>query len=242
MSGTFLCPNTCGFRKIVALELSKEIGKSLPRAHGKGNSKYKARVLQEQYRQFKSFFEPVSGNFDIDYKQFTKKLPSLKDAVSKWSRVKLAEKKKYLETFSRANWVKLSESRKREHTFANCKSCSLRHADVQAIFPVKSAVLKAKTLANPVFVAHDESERKGTGNILKPTQQLIKDTAKAIYDKVAPAFQKQCGVPLSEGLSKVTDMNLQYKTANDRRKDRRYHYSQVKINIENQMSETAFNR
>ena len=138
--------------------------------------------------------------------------------------------------------MKLSEPRKREHTFANCKSCSLRYADVQAIFPVRSAVLKGKALANPVFVAHDESQQKSTGNILKPTQQLIKDSAKAIYDKVAPAFQKQYGVPLSEGLSKVTHLNLQYKTANDRRKDRRYHYSQVKINIENQMSETAFDR
>ena len=73
-------------------------------------------------------------------------------------------------------------------------------------------------------------------------QQLLKDTAKAIHDKVAPTFQKQYGVPLSEGLSKVTDLRLQHKLANDRRKDRRYHYSLVKINIENQMSETAFDR
>ena len=44
---------------------------------------------------------------------------------------------------------------------------------------------------------------------LKPTQQEIKDTAKAIYDKVAPAFQIPYGVSLSERLTKVTDLNLQ---------------------------------
>ena len=46
ISGIFLCPNNfCGFAKIAALVLSKEIGKSLPRAHAEDNSKYKARVI-----------------------------------------------------------------------------------------------------------------------------------------------------------------------------------------------------
>ena len=38
MAGTFLCPNTCGFGKIVALELSRKVGNSLPREKGEGNT------------------------------------------------------------------------------------------------------------------------------------------------------------------------------------------------------------
>ena len=78
------------------------------------------------------------------------------------------------------------------------------------MFLIRSAVLKSRAPAYPVFVAHNESQLKRTGNVgLTPTQQEIKDTAKTIYDKVAPAFQKPYGVSLSERLTKVTDLNLQ---------------------------------
>ena len=59
--------------------------------------------------------------------------------------------------------------------------------------------------------------------------------------KVAPAFQKQYDVSLSEGLIQVRDLNLQQKTKNTGERTDGNHYSQVK-NIENQMNETAFDR
>ena len=127
MAGTFLCPNTCGFGKIVALELSRKVGNSLPREKGEGNTKYHARLLQEQYNQFKSFFNVVEENFDIDFRKFTKKLPSLRDAINKWNYRK-AEEKTYLDTFSCANCQKLPDTRKRSTPFQTAR---VQHYDMQ---------------------------------------------------------------------------------------------------------------
>lgn len=239
MAGTFLCPNTCGFGKILALELSREAGNSLLREKGESNTKFRARILQEQYRQFKSVFSIVEDNFNLDFHKFTKKLPSLRDAINKWNYRKVEEKKKYLTTFSRANWEKLPDARKKEHSFSNCKSCALRYADIQAVFPVKSAVLKGKALKNPVFSATNEANKVGicNGRVLKPSQKEIRNTAKAIYEKVSPIFEKRYNVSLAEALSKVPDLDLQHKTTNERRKERRHHYRESKHNIENQMAE-----
>ena len=80
----------------MALELSRKVGNSLPREKGEGNTKYHARLLQEQYKQFKCVFNVVEENFDVDFRKFTKKLPSLRDAVNKWNYRKAEEKKTYL--------------------------------------------------------------------------------------------------------------------------------------------------
>ena len=101
MSRTFLCPNTCGFGKIITLELSREVPKSLPRSKGEGITKYKARVFHKEYKQFLSVFALTASNFEIEYAKFVKRLPSLKETFNNWSRVKLHDKKKNLETFSR---------------------------------------------------------------------------------------------------------------------------------------------
>lgn len=211
---------------------------------GEGNTKFRARVLQEQYQQFKSVFSVVEESFNLDFRKFAKKLPSLREAINKWSFRKSEEKKLYLATFSRAEWEKLSENRKKEHSFSNCKSCAVRYAGVQALFPVKSAVLKGKALKNPVFNASDVANKAGkfSSRVLKPTQRDIKNTAKTIYDKVSPIFEKKYDVSLAEALSKVPNLGLQYKTVNDRRKERRQHYRESKKSIENQMAETAFLR
>ena len=99
MSVSFLCPNTCGFAKVVAFELSKDISKTLEWSKGESSAKYKSRVLTEEYKQFKSVFAPVADNFNIEYTKFVQKLPSLKDAIQNWSRTKRDEKQKYLDTF-----------------------------------------------------------------------------------------------------------------------------------------------
>lgn len=244
MAGTFLCPNTCGYGKIVALELSREAGKSLPRKKGESNTRFRARMLHEQHQQFKSTFSIVEEGFNLDFNKFTKKLPSLRDAINKWNFRKVEEKKRYLSTFSRANWEKLPDARKKEHSFSNCKSCALRYADIQALFPVKSAALKGKAMKNPVFSASNEASKVGicNGRALKPSQKEIKNTAKAIYEKVSPVFEKRYNVSLAKALSKVPDLELQHKSTNERRKERRHHYRESKHNIENQMAETAFLR
>lgn len=140
------CRNTCGFGKVVAFELSREVKNSPKQEPGEGYAKYQARLLQEQFRQFKSVISSVGNNFIIEYAKYVRKLPSLRDAIVKWSPRKLNEKKKYQETFLRENWKKLPEMRKNEDSFLSCKTCSLQFADKQALFPVKSAFLKVKAL------------------------------------------------------------------------------------------------
>ncbi|KAK3709657.1 hypothetical protein QZH41_010994 [Actinostola sp. cb2023] len=48
MVGTFLCPNTCGFAKVVAVEVVRETSRSMLREKGESNTRYQARL--KQYR------------------------------------------------------------------------------------------------------------------------------------------------------------------------------------------------
>ena len=245
MAGTFLCPNTCGFAKTVAFELTQEVKKSLKQEPDEGYANYQTKLLREQFRQFKGVFSGAGNNFDIEYSKFVTKLPTLRDAIVKWNPRKFEEKKKYLKTFSRENWEKLLDTRKNEHSLVNCKSCCLRFADIQALFPVKSVLLKVKALNNPVIAAQDKLRKNSAVNsstVLKPTQRDIKNTAQAVHDKVSPFFEQNYNVSFAEALSKVSELNLQHKSKSDQRRERRQHYIQTKKNIENQMAETALLR
>lgn len=240
MTGVFMCPKTCGFARIIALEVSREV--NLPREKGESNTKYNARVKEHVYKSFKEKFNSVEENFVIDFVKFTKNLPTLKTSINKWNFRKLEEKKRYLNSFSCTEWQKLSANRKSEHTFANCKGCALRYADIQALFPVKSPILKQRAMKNPVFCAEASTLRNPNGRVVSPTQKEIKNTAKAIYDKVSPIFEKNFNVSLAEALSNVSDIDLQHKSKNDKRQERRRHYQKSKESMEQQMEETAFLR
>lgn len=242
MTSTFLCPNTCGFGKILALEAARNV--ELSRENGESPTRFKARVLKESFAIYKENFKLVEENFNIDFSKFTKKLPALRKYINTWNFRKIDEKKKYLNTFSGSAWKKLSPARKSEHSFDNCKGCKLRYADVQGLFPVKSAVLKGKAIQNPVFNAANEAAklRCQNGRVVKPSQRDIKNTAKALYNKLSPVFESNYGMTLAEALCKSPDLDLQYKSQNDKRSQRRNHYRQAKNNIENQIAETAFIR
>jgi hypothetical protein len=193
MSGTFLCPSSCGFAKVGALEIVRSC--SLPKDKGESNTKYQARLKLEQYKQYISHFsentDPVStaeDRFSISFLQFVKKLPGLREKLKKWSGRRAEENSRYLEKFSLKNWQLLTLARKREHSFANCKGCAVRYADVQSLFPVKSPFLKGKSKLNPVFAAETEAQRLNRTPEVKPLQSNIKNAAKAIDDKIDLMF------------------------------------------------------
>lgn len=240
MSGTFLCPNTCGFARVVALELSRKTAGSLRKQQGESSTKFQARVKQEIFKEFNIAFSECGEQFLIDSLKFHKKLPGLRATFTKWNFRKAKEKAEYLEVFSIENWKKLSSPRKKEHSFANCKGCKVRYVSTQAYFPVKSNVLKSKAKANPVFAA-DTEVRKLKENC-KPTKTNIKNAAKAIYDKVSPLFEETFKTSFAEALAYLPELNLQCKTPNERRNDRRHYYRHSKKNMEKQMEETAFLR
>jgi len=245
MSGTFLSPNTCGFARIAAIEIAREIPRSIQRGKEESSTKYQARVKTETFKGFKNTFEDCPENFSIDFLQFDKKLPGLRNAVNKWNFRKADEKQKYLETFSQNNWVKLSLTRKKEHSFTECKGCALRYSHIQAFFPVKSAYLKGKAKQNnTILQALGEVNRLRSQEPSppKPSKKNIKDAAKAIYDKVAPLFEKTYKADFAKSLSQSPELNLQNKNPNERRAERRAHYRKSKEDVEKQMEETAFLR
>ena len=242
MTGTFLCPQSCGFAKVGALEIVRS--SSVLRETGESNTKYQARLKVHQYNQFKSYFPEGTGpenRFTISFK-FHKKLPGLREKINKWNPRKADEKSKYLETFSLKKWQLLVQARKQEHSLANCKGCAVRYVDTQAYFPVKSPVLKGKAKSNPVFAAETQVQNLNRTPQIKPLQRDIKNIAKAIYDKVDSVFEKTFCTSFAQALSKVSELNLQHKTPNERRQDRRNYYRLSKENIEKQMEETAFLR
>lgn len=230
MAVTFLCPNTCGFARIAATEISREISSSIQREKEESSTKYQARIKHE---------------ISVEPLQFHKRLPGLRNAINKWNFRKAHEKQKYLETFSRKNWFAMSTNRKKEHSFSNCKGCAIRNPHIQAFFTVKSSFLKGKAKnSNIVMTGLGEVNklRPQEPSPSKPTVKNIKNAAKAIYDKVAPLFEKTFRANFAQCLSKIPELDLQYKTANEKRAERSNHYRRAKKNVEKQIEDTAFLR
>lgn len=242
MQGTFLTPGTCGFGRIVALEVSRKV--ALPKDKRESKTKHNARIQQECYKLFKETFGDFNENFDIGFSKFTKKLPTLKNTINKWNNRKLEEKKKYLDTFSSLNWEKLSPVRKSEHSFTNCKCCALRHADTQALFPVKSKFLLGEARKNPVFNTSLEANklRSRNGRVVKPSQRELNNAAKSMFENISSSFEKHYGVDFKQVISKDSSHQIQNKSKNDIRSERRQHYRQFKKSIEESLAETAFLR
>ena len=243
MAGTFLCPNTCGFGKVAAYELARNVEGSLVRQEREGTAKYRGHLKQEQYRLFKEHFHDVVENFNLDFTTFQKKLPSLKETIKKWNFRKMDEKNQYLKAFSVSSWNKLSSTQKKEHSFKNCKGCRVRFAVMQTYFPLKSNVLKGKAKSNPVFGADQISKQmRGETPSVKPLKKEIKSAATVIYNKLSPVFDKNFSTSLATALTMIPELHLQQQSKNDRRNERRNHYNRAKENMERQMSETAFLR
>ena len=242
MSGSLLCPNSCGFAKALALEAARDVG-HLVKEKRESVTKHRARIQQEQFKKYNGYFQDVHSGFVIEFAKFQRQLPKLRDAVNKWNFRKADEKLRWLNCFSYSSWQKLSLLRKKEHSLSNCRGCAVHNAEVLAFFPLKSAYLKGKAKANPVFSAKQAvSQLRGSTRRVRPLQTDIKNTAQAIYSNVAPSFEATFNVSFAEALTKIPDLNLELKTKNDKRSDRRNQYRKYKENVETQMSETAFLR
>ncbi|XP_048583669.1 uncharacterized protein LOC125563042 [Nematostella vectensis] len=245
MAGVFLCPQTCGFGKVIALQVAREVEKALPRESGESTTKYNARVKGEQYRKYRSYFPPqVTGDaFDIEFLKFHRKLPGLRNAMNKWNTRKAEEKSKFMETFSREKWQGLSENRRKEHSFQNCKACAIRYTEVMSYFPVTSNFFKGKAKQNIIFAANNEAQRlRNATPTVKARKRDATNVARALFEQYEESFQEQYQCSLASALSSVPGINLQHKTENDKRNERRRIYTSSKENVENQMKETAFLR
>lgn len=243
MAGTFLCPNSCGFAKVCAVQISQKAEKEFKNIDGKKKVHFQYDLNLEKYRQYEEAFADVWQVFQIDYDKFVKKLPSLKSTFNKWNHRLKDQKNRFMETFSLENWVSLPTTRKREHSLNNCRSCAIRFTEVQSFFPVKSRALKGKAMNNPVFAAKQAvKEIRGTVRKTTPTQHEATSTAEAWFKTLAPSFEENYNLPLAKALSKIPDLDIQNNTKNQIRERRRQQYRKTKESIEKQMGETAFLR
>ena len=135
MVATLVCPTSCGFARVAALEIVREASKTFRRENGEGTAKFRARSMQECFKRYNEVFKERSEEFAIDFLKFQKKMPALRDLFSSWNPRKKAEKEKYLETFAIQNWEKMAPTLKSEHSFANCKGCYHHYPQIQALLP-----------------------------------------------------------------------------------------------------------
>jgi hypothetical protein len=248
MFGTFLSPDTCGFAKIAALDIEKQVN-SADKKNGESSSDKATEAKQLQYREFNANFNTgnaCENKFQIGYNKYHTNLLKLRNAVSKWNFRKSAEKRQYLRTFSLKQWQKLSKKRKDEHCLANCRGCAVRYPTVLAFFPVKSRFHQGRcSKSNPVLQARNQAEKLKSPTI-KPKQSDAKKSAKAIYDAVSTPFENTFGTTFAEALVAIPEAGLQTgsnkKNNEEKKKQRREQYRKAKENIEQQMKDTAFLR
>ena len=230
---TFLCSSSCGFAKVVALELGRRVNAEVLRDGKEGQAKFRARKLQEHYKRYVELFKEQEGSFSIDINKFRKKLPQLRDFFKSWNPRLKDEKDKFITHFSIDSWEQLSLARKKEHRFANCPGCKKRDLEVQALFPVRSKQFQSKAKENAFFKIKN-TQIKSAPKIPRPLSQVqIKTIAKGLYDNVNSAFEKICNVPFATAISKISELQLQKKKSpNEVRKARRERYRKVKQKIE----------
>ena len=235
IAATFICPLSCGFARVAALVLGKQVSTELVKEEYEGQAKFCARKLQEHYKRYTGLFKDQEGAFLIEFTKFRKKLPQLRDFFKSWNPQQKVEKEKYLNHFSPESRSQLPPERKKEHRLADCTGCQKRDAEFQAFFPVRSKQFKGKTNKENIF--------SKSNNIKIPSVPLkrrqpcsqtdVRKIAKGLYDRVNSAFEKICKISFATAMTKVPELELQRKKSpNELRKARRARYRKVKSNIE----------
>ena len=73
MVATLICPTSCGFVWVAALEIVRETTKTLRRENREGTAKFRARSMQECYKRFNKVFEDRSEQFAVVFSNFRRK-------------------------------------------------------------------------------------------------------------------------------------------------------------------------
>jgi len=166
-------------------------------------------------------------------------MPALISLFSSWNPRKKQEKERYLKTFSISNWRSLPISRKREHSFDNCKGCHQYYSEAQSLLPVKSNRFQGVLKENPFLIASNEVP-KYSGSLKKGE---ISATAKALYSKIDKTFQEKYSVSFADALIKVPELGIQKKKSpEDKKKERRAMYRHYKNKVEEEWEKTSLLR
>lgn len=126
-------PLTCGFAKVAAYNIFNVKTSSKEKSA-------KAKIFKQQHEKFNQYFSKSEENFNVDYKRFVDNFPKILKQIKDLNKRHGDYKNKFMKTFSKENWVELSELKQSMHTLSNCKGCLKDKAlkQVLAEFPVKN--------------------------------------------------------------------------------------------------------
>ena len=240
---SFIHPATCGFARGVAWEISKQIDDDWKFGDADTRAKLKQSCLiTERFNRFTAVFGCCKENYAVDLKLFGKILPDLRTKFAKWNSRRIHERNQYTATFNTKSWKKLPETSQVQHTFQNCRARKDRFAEVQALFPVKSAQFLRRTtpecsspLTNSVDSCTNNLETLSKGC----TKRQAVEAARTIYNRINPSFESTRNVPLSAALINVQELNVEEKKSkNEKREERRRMYKKSKQAIEAEWAKT----
>lgn len=144
VAATFLCLLSCGFARLAALVLGRQVSTELVKEEKEGRAKFCARKLQEHYKRYTELFKDQDGTFLIEFTKFRKKLPQLRDFFKSWNPRQKVEKEKYLNHFSPESWSQLPPERKKEHSLADCTGCQKRECRVPGLISSEIQAVQGK--------------------------------------------------------------------------------------------------
>ena len=96
MIANLICPTSCGFARVAALEIVRETSKTLRRENGEGTAKFRARSMQECYKRFKTVFEDRSEQFAVEFLKFRRKYQLSEKCLAAGNRERRTKRKSML--------------------------------------------------------------------------------------------------------------------------------------------------
>ena len=135
---SILHPHTCGFARVAAWQIAKEVDDGVRRDVGESPKSFISRQIQERFERYNLIFQ---GNENLCFPNaqcLNKILGDLRKKFSSWDRRKIDERNEYIDTFSIANWTKLPPNSQLEHNVQECKACLEKNSRQQTLFPIKS--------------------------------------------------------------------------------------------------------
>ena len=91
-------PQTCGFAKVAAWEVTRAVVSEIKRDENETPKGHRERTIEDMFGWFTQQF--AGYNFPINLKMYRKNLPDLRKKLSTWNPRKIKKHEQYLKVFS----------------------------------------------------------------------------------------------------------------------------------------------
>ena len=192
-----LLQTNCGYARTAIRELSLS-----------SKSKHKGVVHRKEVEEEFQIVIPYErrGSDDKNWSKFDKHCDTIfKHFNKKWHPV--SKRLEYTHTFSVANWKRLTEEQKAEHTLGECKACYLQHQQLQEHFPGKAFYLGPKVHIDMHLPTAPQTKREE------------KETGRKVLQEVNKQWEDQYGRTLTSMIPKfMPEANLTPKVSKSKQK------------------------